>query len=274
MVAATTITATRLCVVATASFRWTSMCLAARQRPRRCSMASCSCRRRSVAPAPWCAERDAQTMTDTSASPDRISVLADRIKTIAGDLLTSVSSGRGELVVETAPDNVAVLLHKLHDDEECQFSQLVDIVGLDWPDQAERLEVVYLLLSLRLNQRLRVKLRVAENMPVPTVTGVYPAANWFEREAWDLFGIWFADHPDLRRILTDYGFEGHPLRKDFPLTGFVELRYDDALKRVVYEPVKLMQEFRSFDFLSPWEGMDSAIPGDEKAGEAKPRAEK
>jgi len=204
-------------------------------------------------------------MTDTSASPDRISVLADRIKTIAGDLLTSVSSGRGELVVETAPDNVAVLLHKLHDDEECQFSQLVDIVGLDWPDQAERFEVVYLLLSLRLNQRLRVKLRVAENMPVPTVTGVYPAANWFEREAWDLFGIWFADHPDLRRILTDYGFEGHPLRKDFPLTGFVELRYDEEQKRVMYEPVKLTQEFRRFDFLSPWEGTQYVLPGDEKA---------
>jgi NADH-quinone oxidoreductase subunit C len=152
----------------------------------------------------------------------------------------------------------------LRDDAKCQFKLLVDICGVDWPDRAERFDVVYNLLSLKLNQRIRIKLRTDEDTPVPSVTSVFSTAGWFEREAWDLYGILFSNHPDLRRILTDYGFQGHPMRKDFPLSGYVQVRYDEEQKRVVYEPVKLTQEFRGFDFLSPWEGM-TTLPGDEKA---------
>ena len=157
------------------------------------------------------------------------------------------------------------MLTFLRDDANCQFKLLMDVCGVDYPDRDERFDVVYNLLSLKLNQRVRVKVTTDEDTPVPSVTGVFRSANWYEREAWDLYGIFFSDHPDLRRILTDYGFEGHPLRKDFPLTGYVEVRYDDEQKRVVYEPVKLTQEFRTFDFLSPWEGMTRVLPGDEKA---------
>jgi NADH-quinone oxidoreductase subunit C len=153
----------------------------------------------------------------------------------------------------------------LRDDENCLFKLLVDICGVDYPDRPARFEVVYNLLSLKHNLRLRVKVVAAEDQPVPSVAGLYSTAGWFEREAWDLYGIYFADHPDLRRLLTDYGFEGHPLRKDFPLTGYVEVRYDIEQKRVVYEPVNLRQEFRTFDFVSPWEGMVRPLPGDEKA---------
>ena len=154
----------------------------------------------------------------------------------------------------------------LRDDSNCQFKQLIDLCGADYPSREERFEVVYNLLSLKHNLRIRVKVTTDEDTPVPSLAEVFSAAPWFEREAWDLYGIFFSDHPDLRRILTDYGFEGHPLRKDFPLTGYVELRYDDEQKRVVYEPVKLTQDFRSFDFLSPWEGMTNVmLPGDEKA---------
>jgi NADH-quinone oxidoreductase subunit C len=156
------------------------------------------------------------------------------------------------------------VLRFLRDDANCQFKMLVDICGVDWPDRPERFEVVYNLLSLKQNQRIRVKVSTGEDTPVPSVTSLFSTAGWFEREAWDLYGILFSDHPDLRRILTDYGFQGHPLRKDFPLTGYVQVRYDEEQKRVVYEPVKLTQEFRNFDFLSPWEGMTS-LPGDEKA---------
>jgi NADH-quinone oxidoreductase subunit C len=161
------------------------------------------------------------------------------------------------------------LLTFLRDDSQCRFETLVDICACDYPTEAERFEVVYHLLSMRLNQRIRVKVRTDENTPVPSATAVFPVANWYEREAFDMYGVLFSDHPDLRRILTDYGFEGYPLRKDFPLTGRVEVRYDESQKRVVYEPVKLMQEYRNFDFLSPWEGMQAVIPGDEKVGEAK-----
>ena len=155
----------------------------------------------------------------------------------------------------------------LRDDSSCLFKVLIDICGADYPERDERFEVVYNLLSLKLNQRVRVKVTTDETTPVPSVTSVFSTAGWFEREAWDLYGIIFSDHPDLRRIMTDYGFEGHPLRKDFPLTGYVEVRYDEEQKRVVYEPVKLTQEFRTFDFLSPWEGMtiERLLPGDEKA---------
>ena len=178
---------------------------------------------------------------------------------------------RGELTVVVARDQIVRVLTELRDDSDCLFEVLIDICGVDYPERDERFDVVYHLLSPSLNHRIRVRVRTDAETPVPSIVTLFPAANWFEREAYDLYGILFEDHPDLRRLLTDYGFQGHPLRKDFPLTGFVELRYDDELKRVVYEPVKLMQDYRSFDFLSPWEGMDSAIPGDEKAGEARDR---
>jgi len=154
----------------------------------------------------------------------------------------------------------------------CRFTQLVDICGADYPSREKRFDVVYHLLSLHRNQRIRVKIQTDETTPVPSAVPVWPAANWFEREAFDMYGIQFSDHPDLRRILTDYGFSGYPLRKDFPLTGFVEVRYDDEQKKVVYEPVKLIQDFRKFDFMSPWEGAKYILPGDEKA--TKPADEK
>ncbi|MCB2099934.1 MAG: NADH-quinone oxidoreductase subunit C [Rhodobacterales bacterium] len=175
-----------------------------------------------------------------------------------------------ELMVEAKRDSIVRVLTFLRDDANCKFRQMVDICGVDYPEDAERFEVVYNLLSLSHNRRVRVKVRTTAEVPVPSATGVYSAANWFEREVWDLYGVMFSGHPDLRRIMTDYGFEGHPLRKDFPLTGYVELRYDDEQKRVVYEPVSLPQEFRSYDFLSPWEGV---LPGDEKALEADAKGE-
>jgi NADH-quinone oxidoreductase subunit C len=171
----------------------------------------------------------------------------------------------GELTLIVAPRQIVPVLTALRDDNDCLFEQLVDICGVDYPERAKRFEVVYHLLSPRRNQRIRVKCETDEATPVPSVIGLFPAANWYEREAYDLYGILFSGHPDLRRILTDYGFQGHPLRKDFPLTGYVEVRYDDDQKRVVYEPVRLTQEFRSFDFESPWEGTDYVLPGDEKA---------
>ncbi|HVA34887.1 MAG TPA: NADH-quinone oxidoreductase subunit C [Stellaceae bacterium] len=177
-----------------------------------------------------------------------------------------------ELMVTVRREAIVRVLQFLRDDPSFRFDVLVDICGVDYPDRVERLEVVYNLLSLTHNRRIRLKVTTDEQTPVPSATSVYSAAGWFERECWDLLGVYFADHPDLRRILTDYGFEGHPLRKDFPLTGYVEVRYDEEQKRVVYEPVKLKQEFRSFDFLSPWEGMNTILPGDEKAtGEGKPK---
>jgi NADH-quinone oxidoreductase subunit C len=186
---------------------------------------------------------------------------------IGGDLL-AVEIAYDQLNLLIRRDVVVKALTLLRDDHNCQFKQLVDLTAVDHPDQAERFEVVYNLLSLKLNQRVRVKLTTDENTPVASVSGVFSSAIWLEREAWDMFGIFFANHPDLRRILTDYGFEGHPLRKDFPLTGFKEVRYDEEQKRVVYEPVKLTQEFRRFDFMSPWEGM-LRLPGDEKAAPAE-----
>ena len=173
----------------------------------------------------------------------------------------------GELVVSVKAEGIARVMAFLRDDVNCRFKQLMDICGVDYPERIPRFEVVYNLLSLINNNRVRVKVETDEDTPVPTVTEVFSAAGWWERETWDLFGIFFSGHTDLRRILTDYGFDGHPLRKDFPLTGYVEVRYDDELKRVVYEPVKLTQEFRSFDFLSPWEGVQRMLPGDEKAGD-------
>ena len=175
---------------------------------------------------------------------------------------------RGELTLKIARTEIVRVLTVLRDDPACRFEVLIDICGVDFPEREHRFEVVYHLLSPRQNQRIRIKCETNEDTPVPSAVSVFPAANWFEREAYDMYGILFSDHPDLRRILTDYGFQGYPLRKDFPLTGYVEVRYDDAQKRVVYEPVKLTQEFRSFDFESPWEGTDYILPGDEKAAKA------
>ncbi len=172
----------------------------------------------------------------------------------------------GELTLIVERERIIEVLRFLRDDAQCRFVNLVDICGVDYPQRAERFEVVYHLLSPRQNLRIRVKTSTDEDTPLESATGVYAGADWFEREAWDMYGILFTGHPDLRRILTDYGFDGHPLRKDFPLTGHVEVRYDDKAKRVVYEPVVLRQEFRDFDFLSPWEGTDYELPGDEKAG--------
>ncbi len=189
----------------------------------------------------------------------------DYIQGMVSDRVSSHRVVNGELVLVTDASHIAPLLTFLRDDEHCRFSQLMDVTAVDRPNRVARFEVVYNLLSLVKNRRIRVKLSVDEHTPVPTVTDIYPAANWFEREVWDMYGVFFDSHPDLRRILTDYGFEGHPQRKDFPLTGFVELRYDEDQKRVVYEKVKLNQAYRSFDFLSPWEGMNHTLPGDEKA---------
>jgi NADH-quinone oxidoreductase subunit C len=196
--------------------------------------------------------------------------LAERL----GKKLLGAKVSLGELTIEVKRDDVPAVIEILRDDSLCRFGCLIDICGVDYPEREQRFDVVYHLLSPWLNHRIRVRTKTDAASPVPSIVGLFPAANWFEREAYDLYGILFSGHPDLRRLLTDYGFQGHPLRKDFPLTGFVELRYDDELKRVVYEPVKLMQEFRSFDFLSPWEGMDTAIPGDEKAGLAEDREDR
>jgi NADH-quinone oxidoreductase subunit C len=175
----------------------------------------------------------------------------------------------GELVAHATRAALLELMTALRDDPRCGFEQLMDVCGVDWPERGERFDVVYNLLSVSLNQRVRVVVTTDEIAAVPSVHAVWPAATWWEREAWDLFGIVFSGQPDMRRILTDYGFEGHPLRKDFPLTGYVEVRYDEERKQVVYEPVKLTQDFRSFDFLSPWEA-STTLPGDEKA--EQPRA--
>jgi NADH-quinone oxidoreductase subunit C len=172
----------------------------------------------------------------------------------------------GELNVDVAPSNIAGFVEFLKTDPACRFTQMLDITGVDYPDRAKRFDVVYHLLSMAQNQRIRLRVSVREDEVVPSITGVFVSADWYERETFDMFGIIFSDHPDLRRLLTDYGFRGHPLRKDFPTTGYTEVRYDEVQKRVVYEPVKLPQEYRQFDFMSPWEGAQYILPGDEKEG--------
>jgi NADH-quinone oxidoreductase subunit C len=200
---------------------------------------------------------------------EKLTALAEHLATSLSDAVQGYEIHHGELAVRVARDAVLDALTHLRDNPQCRFTILCDICGCDYPDRPLRFEVVYNLLSMTQNLRIRLKVETDEESPVPSATGVFSVAGWWEREAWDLYGIYFSDHPDLRRILTDYGFDGHPLRKDFPLTGYVELRYDEDQKRVVYEPVKLKQEFRSFDFLSPWEGMDRILPGDEKASGAE-----
>ena len=198
------------------------------------------------------------------ADAQALNELGDYIATSLPEEVTRASVAYRELTVWIAREALIKTMTFLRDDQNCHFKQLVDVTAVDYPEREARFEVVYHLLSLKHNQRVRVKLPATEDTAVESITEVYSTAGWFEREVWDLYGVFFANHPDLRRILTDYGFEGHPLRKDFPLTGFVEVRYDEDEKRVVYEPVKLTQEFRSWDFMSPWEGM-LQLPGDEKA---------
>lgn len=173
---------------------------------------------------------------------------------------------RGELTVTVVTSRIVDFVEFLRSDASCRFTTLVDITAVDYPERVQRFDVVYHFLSMHRNARIRLRLQVREDEMVPSITSVHPSANWFEREVFDMFGIIFSDHPDLRRILTDYGFRGFPLRKDFPTTGYTEVRYDEALKRVVYEPVKLTQEYRQFDFMSPWEGAQYILPGDEKQG--------
>jgi len=196
---------------------------------------------------------------------DTLNRLGQTIKTALAASVTGYDVVHGELTVLAKAADIVKVATFLRDDPACQFICIIDVTAVDWPSRAQRFDVVYHLLSPRLNQRIRVKAPTDEVTPVPSLIGVFRGVDWYERETFDLYGVLFTGHPDLRRILTDYGFEGHPLRKDFPLTGFVEVRYDDELKRVVYDKVNLAQEFRTFDFLSPWEGTDYVLPGDEKA---------
>ena len=200
---------------------------------------------------------------------DTLPELATKIAAALPGEVAACTVALAELTLDVDTGGIVRVLQFLRDDPDCEFKVLIDVCGADWPSREKRFDVVYHLLSLTKNRRIRVKVETDETTSVPTAVSVFPAAGWYERETYDLYGVAFADHPDLRRILTDYGFEGHPLRKDFPVTGFVELRYDDDLKRVVYQPVQLVQEYRDFDFMSPWEGAPYILPGDEKA-EKKP----
>jgi NADH-quinone oxidoreductase subunit C len=208
-------------------------------------------------------------MPGPAALTESATEMVRHVADVLGERLEAYHIEHGELTIRAAAAEIVNVLRFLRDDRSLQFVCLIDICGVDYPERQQRFEVVYHLLSPRHNARIRVKIAADEATAVPSATQIYPGADWFEREAYDLYGILFAGHPDLRRILTDYGFQGHPMRKDFPLTGFVEVRYDNDQKRVVYEPVNLQQEYRSFDFLSPWEGPDYALPGDEKAGKSE-----
>jgi len=190
--------------------------------------------------------------------------LGDYIDSKRSDCVLEWEVAHDELTVTVALANIAGLVEFLRSDQNCDFTTLVDITAVDWPERPKRFDVVYHLLSMTQNHRIRLRVAAREEDMVPSITGIYPAAGWFEREVFDMFGILFSGHPDLRRILTDYGFRGHPLRKDFPTTGYTEVRYDEVQKRVIYEPVNLVQEYRQFDFMSPWEGADYVLPGDEK----------
>jgi NADH-quinone oxidoreductase subunit C len=202
---------------------------------------------------------------DEIVAADPLTTLGDHIVASLGDAVVGVEIAFGDLTATVARDSIADVARFLRDDPKCRFIAFLDVCGADYPAREFRFDVVYHFLSPHLNQRIRIKLEADDQIPVPSICAVFPGANWFEREVYDLYGVLFSGHPDLRRILTDYGFDGHPLRKDFPLTGFVEVRYDEERRRVVYEPVALAQEFRSFDYLSPWEGTDYVLPGDEKA---------
>ncbi|MGB3336152.1 MAG: NADH-quinone oxidoreductase subunit C [Devosia sp.] len=202
---------------------------------------------------------------DEAIQVDPLVDLGAHVAAALGTAVLSQEVAFDELTLTVEPGQIVAVATFLRDNPRCRFVSFVDVCGADYPARDQRFEVVYHFMSPYLNHRIRVKLAADDVTPVPSITGVFRGAQWFEREAYDLYGILFSGHDDLRRILTDYGFDGHPLRKDFPTTGFVEVRYDEARKRVVYEPVKLMQEYRSFDYLSPWEGTDYVLPGDEKA---------
>jgi len=202
---------------------------------------------------------------DETVAVEPLAALGEHIAASLGEAVIGYEVAFGELTLTVARDSIVNVATFLRDDPKCRFISFVDVCGADYPAREFRFDVVYHFLSPHLHQRVRVKLEADDVTPVPSICDVFPGANWFERETYDLYGVLFSGHPDLRRILTDYGFDGHPLRKDFPLTGFVEVRYDEERKRVVYEPVSLTQEFRSFDYLSPWEGTDYVLPGDEKA---------
>ena len=193
-----------------------------------------------------------------------LTALQERVVALLGDRIIEQAIAFDQLTVRVHRETIVDVVRMLRDDPETRFVSIVDVCGADYPERDERFDVVYHLLSPYKNVRIRLKVRTDGDIPVPSITPVFPGADWYEREAYDFFGILFSGHPDLRRILTDYGFDGHPLRKDFPMTGYVEVRYDEERKRVVYEPVRLPQEFRQFDFLSPWEGTDYVLPGDEK----------
>jgi len=199
---------------------------------------------------------------------DTLDTLGRTVVEALSPAVTGYAIAHHELTVSALAPEIVSVMRFLRDDPRCLFWSIIDVTAVDWPSRERRFDVVYHLLSPKHNVRVRVKTETDEATPVPSIIEVFPGADWFERETYDLYGVAFAGHPDLRRLLTDYGFDGHPLRKDFPLTGFVEVRYDDELKRVVYAPVRLAQEFRNFDFLSPWEGTDYVLPGDEKAGKA------
>ncbi|MGE3150675.1 MAG: NADH-quinone oxidoreductase subunit C [Pseudorhodoplanes sp.] len=200
---------------------------------------------------------------------DALETLADTIRQGLPRSVTGHAVAHGELTVTVNAADIVAVVRFLRDDPRCQFINFIDVTAVDWPAREKRFDVVYHFLSPKLNRRIRVKCETDETTPVPSIIDVFPGADWFERETYDLYGVLFTGHPDMRRILTDYGFEGYPLRKDFPLTGFVEVRWDDEQKRVVYDRVRLNQEFRNFDFLSPWEGADYILPGDEKKSEDK-----
>ena len=204
-------------------------------------------------------------MTDLAEITETLEDMKHHIESALGERMSAAKIAHGELTMNVEAPEIANVLRYLRDDPSLQFICFIDICGVDWPARKRRFDVVYHLLSPKQNARIRVKVEADEKQMVPSVVDVFPAAEWFERETYDLYGVLFSGHPDLRRILTDYGFQGYPLRKDFPLTGFVEVRYDNEQARVVYEPVKLAQEFRNFDFESPWEGTDYVLPGDEKA---------
>lgn len=200
---------------------------------------------------------------------EKLQEIAEMVSLALDDLIIDSTIAVGDLAITVKSDDISEVLTRLRDSAALDFNCFIDLCGVDYPTRAKRFDVVYHLLSMSQNARIRVKIATDEDTAVPSIVDVFPAANWYERETFDMYGILFDGHPDLRRILTDYGFEGYPLRKDFPLSGFVEVRYDDEQKRVVYEPVKLLQDFRNFDFLSPWEGADYVLPGDEKAEKAE-----
>ena len=206
---------------------------------------------------------------ETASMDESLTELGEHILGGVEDSMLGFNVAYGELTVRAQVGSIARVLKFLRDDPACHFATLLDITAVDYPQRARRFDVVYHLLSMHQNQRIRVIIETDEETAVPSVVGIFPSANWYERETFDMYGVLFSDHPDLRRILTDYGFRGHPLRKDFPTTGYTEVRYDEAQKRVVYEPVSLVQEYRQFDFMSPWEGAEYILPGDEKKEGAK-----